>query len=545
MLSLHRPILTQQKSAPWSWVIMINLVWFVSLYTLFVTSVALPLTLVRFTEDTRIISFVTTVGQIVGIVIGPLCNYISDRLWTRWGRRRPFMLVGVAGTFLAMALTPYMPALVPLILLTVISSVLGDIAVTLEPLWLEIIPPEQRGRGFVVRTVSIQLSIVYFFQVMYAQWRNRYHLDFSAAGLGVWNVTGEERTYLAGAILQLYTIVLLFFLVREVHPEGVELHPWRELDLNPVRFAKDFILNVFGDRRWWPVYLFYITGTFMTAGVGTWANLMTVQQWKFDMQSLALMGLPRVIMDILIVAPLMGRQADKFTRYPRWLLGGIAAAGLGACWWIVRQTFPGLKPADLPPFPALTGISFSITLTGIALVFLLTQEFNRGTPTLNKRLWPWMLSMISGFVSSLGLLYFVRVHCGGQPPPISHWFLVGQFTLAFSGFLTLAGPLLYEFMPGDKIGTLSSGFGLLATALNSVMSVMMGFWVYYYSLLFAHNGQKDYSSYLLAIIVTGPISMGVMLYFYRLVKKGKIIEFGLLKLNSDGHPIQAGKPAEH
>ena len=524
---------------------MVNLVWFATLYVLFVTGTALPLTLLRFTDDTRLIAFVTSIGGLMGIVIGPLCNFISDRLWTSWGRRRPFLLVAMAGTFLAMALTPYMPSLVPLVLLTVISSLLGDMATTFEPLWLEIVPTEQRGRAFAMRSVLIQLASLFFYQVMFAQWDKRYQIDLGSVGLGLVKITGEQVTYFTGALVALYVIFFVGCLVREVRPEGVELKPWGELDLNPVRFTKDFFLNVFGDKRWWPIYIFYSSPGILSAGTGTFMNLLQVSQWKYDKQAIALMGLPWILITLFVAAPILARQSDSFKRHPWWALVAVIAAGIGACWSIVRFTYPGLSPSQLPPLWALMGISLSIGAAAIAMVCLLTQELNRITPSQNRRLWPWFLGLLSSLLNALFVLYFIRVYFGGHTPPIAQWFLVYQTGATIHLFHYLSGPLLYEFLPNDKIGTIMSGGGLINTAIGSIMGIVIGFWVYYFSTLFGvPNGPKDYSSYLLAILVTGPVSVGLAFYFFRLVRKGKIIEFGRLRLNSDGNPVQVAAPEE-
>lgn len=97
--------------------------------------------------------FGTSVGGLMGIVIGPLCNYISDRRWRRRCRRRPFLLVamlGHRGGHGADTLHKCHAA--------VISSLLGDVGSTFAPLWLEVIPAEQRGSGVVMRNVMISIA---------------------------------------------------------------------------------------------------------------------------------------------------------------------------------------------------------------------------------------------------------------------------------------------------------------------------------------------------------------------------------------------------
>lgn len=496
------------------WLLLINLAWFAMMYCLFIASTGLPLTLLKFTNDSRLIAFVTSVGSIMGIVIGPLCNFISDRLWTRWGRRRPFLLVASCGSLLAMSLIPYIPELVPLILLVVISSLLGDVGSTFEPLWLEIIPAAQRGAGYAIRNVMIQFASLYFFQVMFAQWDNTYHIILPY--VGAIQATGEQAAYFAAAGLQIYVLFFLLFLVRETHPASQELRPWRELDWNPLRFARRFFSDVFGDKRWWAIYLFYTAPVLIASGPGPFANLMQVDQWKYDKGAMALMGLPPMLVGIFIVAPVLGRQADSFRVYSRLLLCSVMTITAAVVGWTIFTTYPGLAHSELPPLWALMVLGACFGLFGIALILFLTQELNRLCPSQNRRLWPWFLGPFTTFLVFLGQLVYLRGVLHGNPPPIAHWYLLTLAGAMLTGFSFLAGPLLYEYLPADRIGTLSSGFGLLSTAISSIVANAMGFWIYYFTQFFTPpNAPRDYSSYLIAMMFLGPISIAAMVWVFR------------------------------
>ena len=56
---------------------------------------ALPLFLEQYTKDARILSLMSSSDSIEGVVVQPLVGASSDRLRTRLGRRRPFMLFAV------------------------------------------------------------------------------------------------------------------------------------------------------------------------------------------------------------------------------------------------------------------------------------------------------------------------------------------------------------------------------------------------------------------------------------------------------------------
>lgn len=543
MIVLHRPVLTQQPRVPWSWLLLINLCWFGTLYTIFIMTTALPLTLLRFTNDTRLIAFVTSVGGLMGIVIGPCCNYISDRLWSRWGRRRPFLLIAMLGTLAAVVLIPYMPSVTPLVLLVVVSSLLGDVGSTFEPLWLEVIPPEQRGRGVVMRNVMISVASLYFFQVMFAQFDNRYYFDLTRWHGPRLLVTGEQLTYAAAVVMTLYTIIFLWLFVREVRPQGVALQRLREMDFSPVRFIARFVRDVFGDRRWWPIYLFYISAGIFGAGTGTFGSLMQVDQFKYAKSAIALMGLPGMLLSILVMAPILGWQADRFKRFAWWLLGGIALLGVVSGGVLVRAVYPALAPDALPPLWVMFALAICANLTFVPLCFGLTQYLNARQPQRNKRLWPWLLNTILAFMFSIITLLYLKVFLCGQTPPVAHWYLLSLITGAGGTFGALAGPLLYEYLPTDKIGTISSGFGMLSTAVGAIMANVMGFWIYYWSAWFGDGTGKDYTATMWFGLLSGPVALGIMVYFFRLATRGGLVEYGKLKLNADGSPVTVNSPA--
>ncbi len=557
MLTFHSRMRTQQSRIPFSWMLLMNMTWFTTMLAMFVISVGLPFSLRRFTDDTRLIGFVTTVGSLMGIVIGPLCNYISDRLWSRWGRRRPFLIVAKIGTLLALAFIPYMPSLAPLILLVVVSSLMGDIGSTFEPLWLEIIPPDQRGRAFVMRGWMIQLSVLLFFQVLFAQWWGVHNLE--DYGLPAWSITGEQLSYAVGAMLIVFDLALLTFLLHEVKPAGVDLKPINELDLHPGRFALSYFKDVFGDKRWWPIYLLYVAPTFATFAGASFQNLMLVEQFGFDNGDIAQSGLPMMVVAMTLGTLFWGWQADRFHVFSRWSLIVVGTAASVLTWvvfewsclgvalptWmpdslrVILRTagLGGAVPTGLPDLGIMFVLAISTPIAGGAFCLLLMQELNRRDHKQNPRVWPWLLQ---GFLGLAGLLITISYLTWGakdHQPTIAVWYVLGLVTTSLACLGPMAGPLFYELLPADKIGTISSGCGLLSTAVGALGGNIAGFWIFYYTQWWLGGGAKDYASTNLLSALTSLIAVVLMLRFFFLLRSGKLIEYGRLKLNSDGSPM--------
>jgi hypothetical protein len=50
-------------------------------------------------------------APLTGLLVQPVIGYLSDRTWTRWGRRRPFFMIGAVLTTLALLVMPNSPTL--------------------------------------------------------------------------------------------------------------------------------------------------------------------------------------------------------------------------------------------------------------------------------------------------------------------------------------------------------------------------------------------------------------------------------------------------
>src|SRR5205085_12123732 len=90
----------------------------------------LPLLLQRAIPGTNVllINLLSNTRSIEGAVIQPVVGAWSDRIWTRLGRRRPFMLIAIPLSALVMALTPLAPNLALIVVCIVLFSLLFNVA---------------------------------------------------------------------------------------------------------------------------------------------------------------------------------------------------------------------------------------------------------------------------------------------------------------------------------------------------------------------------------------------------------------------------------
>lgn len=99
-------------------------------------------------------------GPITGLLIQPIIGAMSDRTWLpRWGRRRPYFLVGAIFTSIALVLMPYSSTLWMAAGLMWLLD--GAANVTMEPFRAFIadkLPEEQRPTGFSMQSFFVGLG---------------------------------------------------------------------------------------------------------------------------------------------------------------------------------------------------------------------------------------------------------------------------------------------------------------------------------------------------------------------------------------------------
>ncbi|WP_341503333.1 MFS transporter [Gallaecimonas sp. GXIMD4217] len=100
-------------------------------------------------------------APLTGLIVQPIVGYLSDRTWTRLGRRRPYFLVGAVLTTLALFVMPHSPAL------WVAAGVLwimdASINISMEPFRAFVgdqLPPKQRPLGYTLQSFFIGIGAV-------------------------------------------------------------------------------------------------------------------------------------------------------------------------------------------------------------------------------------------------------------------------------------------------------------------------------------------------------------------------------------------------
>jgi maltose/moltooligosaccharide transporter len=98
-------------------------------------------------------------APVTGVIIQPLIGQASDRLWTRLGRRRPFILGGAILASLALVLMPNCPSVwMAAGLLWVLDGTINASMQPFRALVADNLPDEQNSQGFAIQSLFIGLG---------------------------------------------------------------------------------------------------------------------------------------------------------------------------------------------------------------------------------------------------------------------------------------------------------------------------------------------------------------------------------------------------
>lgn len=192
-----------------------------------------------FGADVHHLSWFWLVAPITGMIVQPIVGYLSDKTWNRFGRRRPYFLVGAFLTSIALVLMPNAPHLATFIAPMFIGGGLlmimdASINISMEPfraLVADKLPEEQHTLGFSMQTLLIGIGAVVGSWLPYilGNWFG-VSVESSEKGLVPTNVV---LSFYIGALVLLAAIIWTVVSTKEYPPE---YYQESDLELKGVKF---------------------------------------------------------------------------------------------------------------------------------------------------------------------------------------------------------------------------------------------------------------------------------------------------------------------
>jgi MFS family permease len=140
---------------------------------------SMPLFLKEFTDSKFTISLVLSLAGVTGLIIPPAVGYLSDRTSTRFGRRTPYIVLGMLGVLVAIVSLTQITTLGIVALLCGLMYVLFRTAETTYLCLLpDITPPEQRSTATGVMNLIGAVGLISCFVLSAVLWERDPDLVF-------------------------------------------------------------------------------------------------------------------------------------------------------------------------------------------------------------------------------------------------------------------------------------------------------------------------------------------------------------------------------
>jgi maltose/moltooligosaccharide transporter len=191
----------------------------------------LPLQLRTLGQDSAKIAWVMSLSSLVSLIFSPFIGVYSDRLRSRFGRRRPFLFISTPIMAAGMCLIPHLTVYWHLCAVVLVVQTANILQTVLYYLYADVMPSVFMGRFLAAFRLVGSLGTLVF------QW---YLLPrFEVQPVMVWTVSG---------MVYLIFFMLMIYFVKEGQYTAPETISW-------VGLTKNYIKNGLGNRYIWFLWL--------------------------------------------------------------------------------------------------------------------------------------------------------------------------------------------------------------------------------------------------------------------------------------------------
>jgi maltose/moltooligosaccharide transporter len=338
------------------------------------------------------LAYLWLAAPVTGVLIQPLVGQSSDRIWTRLGRRRPFILGGAILASIALVLMPNCPSVwMAAGLLWVLDGTINASMQPFRALVADNLPDEQTSQGFAIQSLFIGLggTIGSALPWMMTNW-----FGVAPEGAGQGHIPSSVRlAFYIGAAAFLGAVLWTVFTTKEYPPSDSELAAIRARTFDWTLGLGDIFALVFHlPRRMWELGLVQFF---------TWIGMFSL--WVYFS--------PAVAKNIFHAAP----GSMEMEASGSWS-GNCFAAYNVVCFffsfvllWATKYTGPKLMHvlclaagalglASVPLAPDKYYLLISMTAVGIAWASILSMPYAMLAPSLPKEKIGVLMGMFNLFI---------------------------------------------------------------------------------------------------------------------------------------------------
>lgn len=334
-------IITRKKQVPSHWLFYAQLPLMLSIYGNYVINAPFLLMMKRFIDNPAAIMGLISIEFYLTLLGGPFIAWLSDRIWTRFGRRKMFLVIADVGKGLLLLLMPLAPSLWGLIIIRWLYGLVGDFGSMTQALIYETVPPKQRGKLSGLFQGSLQVGNLVFFFLLYGRFDDVYFMG-----------PFQFLTEIGGGTLLFWTAAIPFIGValfeglafKEIKPPNQKLLKEEKGDENFfIYFIKQFFKDIFA-KDFAPLYLLVTVNVMFGVGLGLFRPLLFIEQWGYDLQDMGNVIAIGTITTITF-SLLSGYVADKWGKLQTFTAASIASFIINVFYTVYVYLQPDYRPS--------------------------------------------------------------------------------------------------------------------------------------------------------------------------------------------------------
>ena len=372
-------------------------------------------------------------APVSGVIIQPLIGQTSDRIWTRLGRRRPFILGGAILASLALVLMPNCSAVwMAAGLLWVLDGTINASMQPFRALVADNLPEEQNSQGFAIQSLFIGLggTVASALPWMMTNW---FHI---AADNTAGHIPQSVRlSFYIGAVAFLGAVLWTVFSTKEYPPTDAELAQIRARKFDWTLGLGDIFALIFHlPRRMWELGVVQFF---------TWIGMFAM--WVYFSPAVA-----KNIFHAVQGTPQM-EDSNAWSGFCFAIYNAVCFFFSFVLLWATRFTGPklmhvlclaigGIGLATVPLATDKHHLLFAMTAIGIAWASILSMPYAMLAPALPKEKVGVMMGMFNLFivlpqiVASSLLGFFLKNFLHNEPV---NALVLGGISMGLAALLTL------------------------------------------------------------------------------------------------------------
>jgi MFS family permease len=288
-------VITRQPHIPFRWLLMTMVPWVFFYFLISVGGINL-FVLNRLIDNPAALTFALSLPGLLFafLPVGPFISYTSDRIWTRFGRRKVFLLVGFSGTALVLICYPLAPTIWVFVGLMFLAAFFGGFNSPFEALKLEITPPSMRGRAAAIGTwITTTVNILFYMTVI-----GRFDEVIPFMNIPM---SGDRIIYWSAAAGLGISLFVYLFGIHEMEPHS---------KITGEKFSLKTMWLALTAPQLRYLYVFGIAAGLLAANLGALGALLYINQWGYSLQEMGFNIATGGLINLFLI-PVVGLLADK------------------------------------------------------------------------------------------------------------------------------------------------------------------------------------------------------------------------------------------